>query len=188
MCIYDGGAKSTAESSGGEEGERHGGVRDIQKVLGVVRPEPLSELHEYLGVRAQVEHVDGRLLPVREWRVECNSRIVLQDAQAERAHSIIGGYARPILHGDLHAPVRVLDLADNGVQEQAWVILLQKCRRFALDPRVVAALVGNEVVLATILEKSEVVHRLLVLPSAVCSNTRPRGRYCIVSRHSQEAV
>lgn len=121
------------------------GIR-VQEILRVLGPEGLVELHEDLGVRAHLELVDRRLLPVGQFWREIDG-VLLQHTDRERAQCVGGVYAGSVRVVHRHSVVRVLDVCDLSVETQTGVILLKEGGSFAFDDGAVSALVNDEVIL-----------------------------------------
>ena len=133
----------------------------VQEELGEVGPTLLGELHEDVGVGANLKHVDCRRPPLGQCWLESDSIILLQHIQAESAHGVVGLDAVAVRGRGLDTCGQVLNRLDNRVEQERVVADLQEFGRLALDLSVVAVLVNDELVLVAELKKREVGHSLV---------------------------
>lgn len=142
---------ATGEEVGVVEGLPDGVVAALrgrieEQLFGFV-PEDLvrRELKEDFGVGGHLEGFDGGALPVREGRGEGDGG-GLEDADGEGGDGVVGDDAGTVGVGHGDGPIAPGNVGDNGVEEEAGVVLFEELGGLAVEEGVEAALVDSHLV------------------------------------------
>lgn len=99
-------------------------------------------MEEDFGVSAHLEGFDGGALPVREGRAECDGG-GLEDTDGEGGDGVVGHDAGAVGVGNCDGIIAPGDVGDDGVEEEAGVVLFEKLGGLAVEEGVEASLVDG---------------------------------------------